>query len=580
MAQQPSVDLEVLKKKAMLLLRREREVFQFRQERARAESWLDVFHALSLELQTQDQHALLDRWTKLLVNGMGFQVAGAYRHDPAEERLVLECAAPPSRLSAGVSIDVGARAFLEANPGARYQPPDAPAQLERLAGDLRLQKFHWLRLNLDGQGFLLLAGFSSEAAPFNALAAADQAQFVMLGNHLGALLNSMWLLASLRRERTEFQRSNEELEAATTRTRAEMEERLALEETVRQELPEGELRTFAQEIERAGQRAAALTRQLLGFSRKQFPHPQALDIQALVGELIRMIRRLIGEHVELRLQVRGSVGHALIDPSQLEQILVNLAVNTRDAMPGGGELVVELRDVEVPASGAPGQAGLAPGAYVRIQVSDTGLGMDPATLGRIFEPFFTTKEKGKGTGLGLAMVYGAVKQNGGAIDVVSAPGAGSTFTIHLPRVAAPAAMPAESVSEAPRGHGEQILVVEDEPQLRTTVIHLLSSAGYRVMEAEHGEQGLATFAAHQDGIDLVLTDLMMPCLDGFALGRAIRERSAVPVLYMSGYSEEVASGKERIRPELFLQKPFDRGTLLRRVRSVLAVGSGGELPPP
>jgi signal transduction histidine kinase/ActR/RegA family two-component response regulator len=339
-----------------------------------------------------------------------------------------------------------------------------------------------------------------------------------------------------------------------------------------EELPEGELRSFAQEIERAGQRATALTRQLLAFSRKQVVRPEVLAVEEVVRSLVKMMARLIGEHIELAVRIAPGSGCVYMDPSQLEQVLVNLAVNARDAMPDGGQLAIDVGDVEVAPGGAHDHARVPPGSYVRIRISDTGTGMDAATLARIFEPFFTTKPKGKGTGLGLAMVYGAVKQSGGAVDVASEPGAGTTFTIHLPRVARPVreAKPSQGDEPEAKGHGERVLVVEDEPQLRDTIRRFLSAGGYEVVEASNGEEGLAAFDAERERIRLVLTDLVMPGTGGIALGRTIHAQSDVPILYMSGYSEDVASGKERIAPELFMQKPFDRRTLLERVGATIA----------
>jgi two-component system cell cycle sensor histidine kinase/response regulator CckA len=348
---------------------------------------------------------------------------------------------------------------------------------------------------------------------------------------------------------------------------------LTFASSLREELPDGELRSFSLEIERAGHRAASLTRQLLAFSRKQVLLPQVLEVREVVGNLTQMIGRLIGEHIAFSVDLAGTAGHVRMDPSQLEQVLVNLAVNARDAMPGGGELTIEARDVDVDvaAAGAAAGGGLAPGAYVRIRVADSGTGMDEATLARIFEPFFTTKGKGKGTGLGLAMVYAAVEQSGGAIDVESEVGAGTTFLIHLPRVPAPPERSERPPSGAsPRGEGERVLVVEDEPQLRATLSRFLSADGYEVIEAANGDEGLAVFRAQREHIDAVLTDLVMPGTGGIALGKAIREISAVPVLYMSGYSEEMASGKEHLGPEEFVQKPFERGALLGRLRAAIA----------
>jgi signal transduction histidine kinase/FixJ family two-component response regulator len=347
---------------------------------------------------------------------------------------------------------------------------------------------------------------------------------------------------------------------------------LTFASSLREELPEGEQRSCAAEIERAAHRAAALTRQLLAFSRKQVLAPEALDVAASLEALAEMIRRVVGTHIQVISRPDATSGYIFMDPAQFEQVIINLAVNARDAMTEGGELVFEARRVEL--EGADPRAGrsLSAGSYVELRVSDTGTGMDEATASRAFEPFFTTKPKGKGTGLGLPMIYTAVTAAGGAIRLATAPGRGTSFTIHLPRVAPPAPRRTESSRAAPASRGERVLVVEDEPQVRASVIRLLAGAGYDVAAASNGEEGLALFAGDVAAFDLVLTDLVMPGMGGLALGRALAERNAVPVLYMSGFNEEIASGQEHLSPEVFLQKPFDRETLLCRVRAALDVG--------
>jgi PAS domain S-box-containing protein len=352
---------------------------------------------------------------------------------------------------------------------------------------------------------------------------------------------------------------------------------LSCSEALREELRTGNLAVLAEEVERAGQRAAALTRQLLTFSRKQVLHPENLEVRQVVSGVARMIERLIGEHIRLVLALEGATGHVRMDPSQLERCLVNLAVNARDAMtPAGGTLTVAVDDVAAEDAGPGTRARLRPGGYVRIRVADTGCGMDAATQQRIFEPFFTTKERGRGSGLGLAMVYAAVEEAGGAIEVASARGAGATFTLYLPRVAAPSVHREAPAPAGPApGLGERILVVEDEPQLLATVARLLGANGYAVTEASSGLEGLDAFTRSGGAFDLVLTDLVMPGLGGLEFGRFVRDRSGIPVLYMSGYSEDIASGKEHIPPAQFIPKPFDRATVLARVGAALAAGRRG-----
>ncbi|MFL5303163.1 MAG: ATP-binding protein [Anaeromyxobacteraceae bacterium] len=331
---------------------------------------------------------------------------------------------------------------------------------------------------------------------------------------------------------------------------------------------EGEHRGDAQEIQKAAYRAASLTRQLLAFSRKQILRPEVLQLDVVVGDLAKMIGRLIGEDITLSVDLEAGVGSIHMDPAQLEQVLVNLAVNARDAMPDGGRLMIAARNAAAPRSEGP-ERPAARRDDVVLTVSDTGTGMDEQTRSRLFEPFFTTKAKGKGTGLGLAMVFGAVHQSGGAIEVASEIGKGTTFTIRLPRVDALAQPPPRTAPPVAPRRAARILLVDDERQVRAAVRLLLTSGGYSVVEAASGDEGIAAFHADRPGIDLVLTDLVMPGMGGLALGRAVCACRPVPVLYMSGYSEEVVSGRETISSEAFLQKPFDRAVLLDRVGAAL-----------
>ncbi len=340
---------------------------------------------------------------------------------------------------------------------------------------------------------------------------------------------------------------------------------------VRETLPEDSpVQPDLQEVVKAAERAASLTRQLLAFSRRQVLQPRVLDPHHVVAEMERMLGRLIGE--QIRLVTEGvDAGRVRADRSQLEQVLLNLAVNARDAMPTGGVLRIRTEAVEVDAAEAARLAPpIAPGPYVRLQVSDTGSGMSEEVQRRAFEPFFTTKEQGKGTGLGLSTVYGIVKQSDGVIDVDSVPGRGSTFTIWLPRVEE-AAAPTDASGPAtrPRG-GETVLVAEDEPAVRALVRKLMERDGYQVLVADDGVTALRIADGHEGPIHLLLTDIIMPHVGGRELAQRLRpHRPEMRVLYMSGYTDE-ASRQDPIEAEAgFLQKPFTPEGLTLAVRAAL-----------
>jgi two-component system, cell cycle sensor histidine kinase and response regulator CckA len=338
-------------------------------------------------------------------------------------------------------------------------------------------------------------------------------------------------------------------------------------------LPEGDpQRSRVEQIARAAGRAADLTRQLLAFSRKQVLEPKILSVESAVGETEKMLRRLIGEDVEFVVASRPPVGRVRADPGQIEQVLVNLAVNARDAMPDGGTLSIEMANVDVDESYAALHEPFTPGRYVRITVSDTGVGMDKETQTHIFEPFFTTKEKGKGTGLGLATVYGIVKQSGGFIWVYSEPGLGSSFKIYLPRIEeAEEVNDREDVASVPQGTGEVILLVEDDPSLRELVRELLESGGYTVLGAANGSEALQIASGRERAVDLLLTDVIMPGLSGRAVADRLRERwPHLRVLFMSGYSDEAISRQGILDPGFrYLQKPFNEVALAEAVRSAV-----------
>jgi two-component system, cell cycle sensor histidine kinase and response regulator CckA len=340
-----------------------------------------------------------------------------------------------------------------------------------------------------------------------------------------------------------------------------------------------ELRSQVEEIAKAGQRGAALTRQLLAFSRKEALQPRLVDLNAVVEGVETMLRRLIGEQVELATRLQPGLGSVMADPSQLEQVIVNLALNGRDAMPDGGQLLIETSEVELDAVEARGHAGASPCREVRLAVSDSGCGMGAVTRARIFEPFFTTKEPGRGTGLGLSTVYGIVQQCGGRIEVDSEPGRGSCFKIYLPRAAAVAESPRQTAgpeAELPSGW-ETVLVLEDDPALRQLARVLLEGGGYRVLAAETVAEALGLVGRHAGPIQLLLTDVVMPGASGHEItSRLAAVRPEAGVLYMSGYTGEVV-GRRGLLPQgaALLEKPFTERSLLRKVREALDAGGAG-----
>lgn len=327
-----------------------------------------------------------------------------------------------------------------------------------------------------------------------------------------------------------------------------------------------------QAIEEAGQRAASLTQQLLAFSRKQILKPQVVDLNQIVARIERILRRLIGEDIELVVKPGASLGHVLVDPGQAEQILMNLAVNSRDAMPTGGRLTIETDNVVLGESDESRQIGVATGPHVVLSVSDTGVGMDAVTQSRIFEPFFTTKGPGSGTGLGLSTVFGIVQQSGGTIGVRSEPGKGTTFNIYFPRTnrSSPALAKSPLSGERSLKGSETILLVEDDALVRALTRKLLCEAGYRVLEAESPEAALALAERHSATIHLLLTDVVMPRMGGRKLADQLcARRPETKVLFMSGYTNDsiIRHGLVDSAVEL-LQKPFTRVALLSRVRGL------------
>ena len=325
------------------------------------------------------------------------------------------------------------------------------------------------------------------------------------------------------------------------------------------------------EIGLASERAAALTHQLLAFSRKQVLQPRILDLGEVVERMSTLLQRLIGEDVELVTRRRGDLGSVRADPAQMEQVIINLAVNARDAMPRGGQLTLELANVELDETFAHSHAGMTPGPYVVFSVTDTGHGMDEDTKARIFEPFFTTKEAGKGTGLGLPTVYGIVKQSGGFIWVYSEPGHGTTFKIHLPRVDQAPERLSPRPGQAAAGQGtETVLLVEDEDALRALLREVLESLGYRVLEAGLGAEALRIAREHRGPIHVLLTDLVMPQMTGRELAdRLSCLRPDLKVLFMSGYGVGAAPRQEIPPDGAYIEKPFTADAMGGAIRALL-----------
>jgi signal transduction histidine kinase len=337
--------------------------------------------------------------------------------------------------------------------------------------------------------------------------------------------------------------------------------------------PGDPLREPVDEILLAGQRAAALTRQLLAFSRKQVAEPRVVSLNDLVADARKMLSRLIGDDVEIVTHLDAELGSVVADSSQMNQVLMNLAINARDAMPDGGRIVMETTNIDIDSGYAAQHAGVEPGPYVLLSITDTGAGMTQEVVQHIFDPFFTTKEIGAGTGLGLSTVYGIVKQAGGWIWVYSEPGKGSTFKVYLPRAGAAPEPLTEPVLAAETLRGtETVLVVEDQPEVRKLTLAMLESQGYRLLQAASGSEALSLSERYPEPIHLLITDVVMPGMTGRELAtRLVALRPSLKTLYTSGYTAHAIAHEGLLDAAVaYLPKPFSPAQLAAKVREVLS----------
>jgi signal transduction histidine kinase/CheY-like chemotaxis protein len=335
-------------------------------------------------------------------------------------------------------------------------------------------------------------------------------------------------------------------------------------------------RNSAEQIMKASDRAATLTGQLLAFSRRQVLQPRVLDLNRLTSGLSTMLRRLIGEDIDLRLELRKDLGQVSADPGQIEQVLMNLAINARDAMPDGGTLTIETANVQIDQTFKGRHMAVKPGAYTMLAVSDTGIGMDENTQARLFEPFFTTKGTGRGTGLGLSTVFGIVKQSGGGVEVYSVAGRGTSIKVYLPRIDQPLSVePAEAAAGEARGT-ETILVVEDDEMVRTLVRDTLARGGFKVLDAPDPLEARKISDAFKGPIHLLITDVVLPKVSGREFAAQInRKRPDIKIMFMSGYTDSAIVNSGTLQKEVaFLQKPFTPGSLTGKVREVLDCANG------
>ncbi len=334
------------------------------------------------------------------------------------------------------------------------------------------------------------------------------------------------------------------------------------------------VRSDAEQIQAAAQRAAALTRQLLIFSHREVTQPEALDLNVIVADIRNLLSISVGSHIDLQVNAASDLAAILADPGQVGQVLLNLAINARDAMPRGGTLTIGTRSTELDGGYARLHPGVSPGPYLELTVSDTGIGMSAEVAARIFEPFFTTKPQGQGTGLGLSTAHGIITEAGGSVTVESEEGTGTTFRLYFPAISAAAPAPPAPAAPGARGNEATILVVNDEPAVLAVTSRILRREGYATLEAGTYEEALS-MASVRD-FQLLLTDSVMPGMSGATLAERVTElRPGVPVLHMSGYSAEVLDPESIRDGELaFVQKPFTAETLLDKVRAMLGTSPG------
>jgi len=343
--------------------------------------------------------------------------------------------------------------------------------------------------------------------------------------------------------------------------------------------PSQDLHADLQAISKAAKRSADLTRQLLAFARKQTVDPRPLDLNATVTNVLKMLRRLMGEDIRLEWAPGAGLWPVLMDPSQVDQILANLCANARDAISGAGRVTIRTANVTLDAAACAGEGDLEPGEYVELSVTDDGIGMDKETLSRVFEPFFTTKEVGKGTGLGLATVYGVVRQNRGFVRAESEPGRGSTFRIWLPRHVGEAEAVVEKAAAGARGGPETILLSEDDPAILSMMKSMLGRMGYRVLAAATPSEAIRLAEAHGGGIDLLMTDVIMPEMNGYELAAQVKRRCPdLKVLYVSGYTADIIARRGVLAAGVSsIQKPFSPEELAAKTREALG-GAANKAP--